>query len=119
MTRNVQSNPFGGQKDDHTPDQGSVQAKDRLSAHTPKDYYDPVPNRTIESDLAKQPLSARLEDRLENIRKNLTVHEDLLLTWVFRDNINQAYYDNWLKDVNGLHMLAIKTRRRLKALKKP
>jgi hypothetical protein len=58
-------------------------------------------------------VSEALEDRLYQMQKRLRINEDLMLTYLFREEIHEAYYKLWRQDANSLFRSVISAKHRL------
>ncbi len=60
-------------------------------------------------------VSDALEDRLVEMQKRMRINEDLMMTYLFREGINEAYYRLWRTDANSFFRSVIAAKHRLKA----
>jgi hypothetical protein len=60
-------------------------------------------------------VSDALEDRLVQMQKRMRLNEDLMMTYLFREEIHEAYYRLWRDDANSFFRSVIAAKHRLKA----
>lgn len=60
-------------------------------------------------------VSDALEDRLTQMQKRMRLNEDLMMSFLFREDINEAYYRLWRTDTNSFFRSVIAAKHRLKA----
>jgi hypothetical protein len=76
----------------------------------------PIPGSYAEPEFAT--IEDALDDRMVQIQKRLLLNEDLMMTYILREDIHHAYYRLWLEDANRYFRNICAVKRRRATLKK-